>query len=88
MELILIYFGQYSLTFMHIKQQYLKFDYFCLQKGSPERLVVQYHYTDWPDHGVPDFTLPTLSYVRKSAAANPEGAGPIIIHCRSEDCLS
>ncbi len=27
--------------------------------------------------------VPTLTYVRKSVAANPEGAGPVIVHCRS-----
>ena len=52
------------------------------QKGAAERLVYQCHYTDWPDHGVPDFTLPVLMYVRKSVAAAGEDSGPIIIHCR------
>ena len=46
-------------------------------------MVYQYHYTNWPDHGIPENPLPILSFVRKSAAANPEGAGPIVVHCRS-----
>ena len=53
-------------------------------RAATERVVYQYHYTNWPDHGIPDSPLPILSFVRKSAAANPEGAGPIIVHCRSE----
>ena len=55
---------------------------FTVQKGAAERLVYQCHYTDWPDHGVPDFTLPVLMYVRKSVAAAGDESGPIIIHCR------
>ncbi|UJR31355.1 hypothetical protein I4U23_018851 [Adineta vaga] len=46
-----------------------------------ERLVHQFHYTDWPDHGVPLFTLPVLSFIRRSSACNPESGGPIVVHC-------
>ncbi|CAF5205855.1 unnamed protein product, partial [Rotaria magnacalcarata] len=46
-----------------------------------ERLVHHFHYTDWPDHGVPLFTLPVLSFIRRSSVCNPETGGPIVVHC-------
>ncbi|KAF8785289.1 Tyrosine-protein phosphatase 99A like protein [Argiope bruennichi] len=52
-----------------------------VKKTSSERTVYQYHYTNWPDHGVPEHPLPVLSFIRKSASANPPGGGPIIVHC-------
>ena len=46
--------------------------------------VLQYHFTDWPDHGAPDVgcEYPALDFILKSAAANQDGAGPVIVHCR------
>ncbi|EFX89509.1 hypothetical protein DAPPUDRAFT_233531, partial [Daphnia pulex] len=48
-------------------------------RKSAERVVLQFHYTNWPDHGTPENPLPILSFVRKSAADNPIGAGRIIV---------
>lgn len=49
---------------------------------TSEREIKQFHYTSWPDHGVPCHPLPVLSFIRKSAASNPaDGGGPIIVHC-------
>lgn len=51
------------------------------KKHVAEKLVYQYHYTNWPDHGTPDHPLPVLNFVKKSADANPRDAGPIVVHC-------
>ena len=54
------------------------------KKGFPpgERVIQQYHYTTWPDHGVPSHTLPVLRFIKKSADSNPADGGPVIAHCR------
>ncbi|KAK9497581.1 hypothetical protein O3M35_004280 [Rhynocoris fuscipes] len=46
-----------------------------------ERVVQQFHYTNWHDHGTPDHPLPILSFVNKSSSANHPNSGPIVVHC-------
>ena len=80
-----------NLSVIQIRTEYVKikttenenlhFLKFQLKGAASHREVKQFHYTSWPDHGVPGHPLPVLTYIRKSLEANPGDGGPIIVHC-------
>lgn len=46
-----------------------------------ERIIRQFHFTIWPDHGVPDEPSPLLRFVRTVMKSNSPNAGPMVVHC-------
>uniref|UniRef100_A0A667XDQ6 protein-tyrosine-phosphatase n=1 Tax=Myripristis murdjan TaxID=586833 RepID=A0A667XDQ6_9TELE len=44
-------------------------------------LVTQFHFTSWPDFGVPFTPIGMLKFLKKVKTCNPQYAGPIVVHC-------
>ncbi|XP_048106258.1 LOW QUALITY PROTEIN: receptor-type tyrosine-protein phosphatase mu-like [Alosa alosa] len=52
------------------------------KRGAHEiREIRQFHFTGWPDHGVPYHATGLLGFVRRVKAKNPANAGPMVVHC-------
>lgn len=49
---------------------------------KPQRLVTQFHFTSWPDFGVPFTPIGMLKFLKKVKNYNPQYAGAIVVHCR------
>ena len=44
--------------------------------------VIQYHFTSWPDHGVPKFATSLISFIRRVQKAHSKESGvPLLVHC-------
>ncbi|XP_040186408.1 receptor-type tyrosine-protein phosphatase T isoform X10 [Rana temporaria] len=56
---------------------------FSVQKKASHdiREIRQFHFTSWPDHGVPCYATGLLGFVRQVKFLNPPDAGPITVHC-------
>lgn len=46
-----------------------------------ERTICQFHYTTWPDHGVPNSVHPILELVRLMRDVQSTESRPILVHC-------
>uniref|UniRef100_A0A8B9KMY6 protein-tyrosine-phosphatase n=1 Tax=Astyanax mexicanus TaxID=7994 RepID=A0A8B9KMY6_ASTMX len=52
------------------------------KRGAHEiREIQQFHFTGWPDHGVPYHATGLLGFIRRVKAKSPANAGPIVVHC-------
>ena len=47
--------------------------------------VKQYHFTSWPDHGVPEYATSMLSFHKRVISQHKTSRGPILVHCRYVD---
>ena len=46
------------------------------------RKVTQFHYTAWPDRGIPELEMSLLSFYRRVKAQYHPFREPMLIHCR------
>ncbi|XP_068437410.1 receptor-type tyrosine-protein phosphatase mu-like isoform X6 [Clinocottus analis] len=52
------------------------------KRGVAEiREIRQFHFTGWPDHGVPLHATGLLGFIRRVKAKTPPTAGPTAVHC-------
>ncbi|KAM6953435.1 receptor-type tyrosine-protein phosphatase mu-like isoform 2-T2 [Aplochiton taeniatus] len=52
------------------------------KRGAHEiREIRQFHFTGWPDHGVPYHATGLLGFIRRVKAKSPANAGPMVVHC-------
>ena len=62
---------------------FVLFCFFLHQESEKEeREVKQFHFTVWPDHGVPEYPTALLAFRRRVRRYNPDDAGPLVVHCR------
>ncbi|KAF4087887.1 hypothetical protein AMELA_G00076400 [Ameiurus melas] len=52
------------------------------KRGAHEiREIRQFHFTGWPDHGVPYHATGLLGFIRRVKSKSPANAGPMVVHC-------
>uniref|UniRef100_A0A8C7ZDI8 protein-tyrosine-phosphatase n=1 Tax=Oryzias sinensis TaxID=183150 RepID=A0A8C7ZDI8_9TELE len=52
------------------------------RRGYPAKHeVCQFHFTSWPEHGVPYHATGLLAFLRRVKTSTPPDAGPVVVHC-------
>ncbi|XP_019855567.1 PREDICTED: receptor-type tyrosine-protein phosphatase S-like [Amphimedon queenslandica] len=52
-----------------------------LHGQGPIKEVRQYHFLVWPDHGVPQYATPLLSFQKRVRNHHKGKPGPMVVHC-------
>ena len=55
---------------------------FQVNEKGKTRIVRQFHFTAWPDRGVPKFASSMVHFRSKIKNTRTEGKGPTLVHCR------
>lgn len=58
-------------------------EFLVTNADKTQRVIYQYHFTSWPDHGVPTEPNPVLNLLRcvSSKYESLGHCGPIVVHC-------
>uniref|UniRef100_A0A1X7U8I1 protein-tyrosine-phosphatase n=1 Tax=Amphimedon queenslandica TaxID=400682 RepID=A0A1X7U8I1_AMPQE len=48
---------------------------------QPPLMITQYHFTSWPDHGVPEYATSILQFHRRIKNEYKPTKGPMLVHC-------
>ncbi|XP_066996547.2 uncharacterized protein [Anabrus simplex] len=59
----------------------MRLKYTNSQSSLEERTVCQFHYSAWPDHGVPPLVRPLLDMVRLVRDTQASETLPVLVHC-------
>lgn len=54
---------------------------FCITADGKMWTLKHFHYTAWPDHGVPMFTTSVVAFLQRVRNFNPSYNSPIVVHC-------
>ncbi|GFU29168.1 receptor-type tyrosine-protein phosphatase T [Nephila pilipes] len=54
---------------------------FNISKNHKSREIKQFHFTSWPDHGVPLNTTPFINFLKKVRIYNSDYNAPVVVHC-------
>ncbi|XP_028408092.1 receptor-type tyrosine-protein phosphatase S-like [Dendronephthya gigantea] len=52
-----------------------------MNETEEEREIKQFHFTVWPDHGVPEYPTAILAFQRRVRAYSTRDSGPLAVHC-------
>ncbi|XP_023211909.1 receptor-type tyrosine-protein phosphatase T-like [Centruroides sculpturatus] len=54
---------------------------FHVSKENEVREIKQFHFTTWPDHGVPMYAIAVSNFILKTRTYKPKDKSPIVFHC-------
>ncbi|XP_062599288.1 receptor-type tyrosine-protein phosphatase T-like, partial [Saccostrea cucullata] len=54
---------------------------FCIKKESGQRIIRHFHFTAWPDKGVPLYASSLVHFHSKVKSTIAQGKGPMVVHC-------